>query len=96
MSKQKYYDAVYKLKAIEVAEKKSKEASAREFKADAKRIRERCKKKELTEFMKTKKSTRKRLAGGGRKENNEKMKDALFSWIVDMWQQNLRVSRKMI
>jgi len=97
MSKRKSYDAVFKLKAVEVAEKKCKEAAAREFKVDPKRIREWCKqKKELTEFTKAKKSRRKCLTGGGRKANNEEMEEVLFSWIADMRGQNLRVSRKMI
>ena len=40
MSKRKSYDVSFKLKAVEYAEKKSKEAAAREMGVDSKRIRE--------------------------------------------------------
>ena len=40
MSKRKSYRVSFKLKAVEMAEKKSKEASAREFGVDPKRIQE--------------------------------------------------------
>ena len=40
MSKRKSYCVSFKLKAVEMAEKKSKEAAAREFCVDLKRIRE--------------------------------------------------------
>ena len=36
MSRRQSYDVLFKLKAIESAEKKSKEAAAREFRVDAK------------------------------------------------------------
>ena len=99
MSKQKSYDAVFKLKAIEVAEKKCKEAMARKFKVDLKRIREWCKKKkEVNEFTKAKTSMRKHLlvlGSRGKKVNNKEMEDALFSRIADMQQQILCVSCNM-
>ena len=40
MSKCKLYCVYFKLKAVEMAEKKSKKAAAREFGVDLKRIRE--------------------------------------------------------
>ena len=43
MSKRKAYDVSFKLKAMECAEKKSKEAAAREMGVDNKMIREWCK-----------------------------------------------------
>ena len=46
MSHHQSYDVLFKLKAIETAEKKSKEAAAREFRVDAKRVREWCQQKE--------------------------------------------------
>jgi len=50
------------LKAIQVAEKKSKEAAARELKVNPKRIREWCNEKGgINFFSQTKKSTRKHL-----------------------------------
>ena len=45
--KRKNYDTSYKLKAIERAEQSSKEAAAREFGVDAKRIRVWCSQKNL-------------------------------------------------
>jgi len=51
MPKQRSYTTTFKLKAIEVAEKKSKEAAARELKVDPKRIREWCMKKEELTFF---------------------------------------------
>ena len=44
--KRKSFNTLYKLKAIECAEKSSKEAAAREFGVDAKRIRVCCSQKE--------------------------------------------------
>ena len=57
--KRKNYDTSYKLKAIERAEQSSKEAAAREFGVDAKRIRVWCSQKnQLAAMKKEKKSTR--------------------------------------
>ena len=69
MSKRKHsYDVSLKLKAVAVAEKKSKEAAAREFSVDPQRIREWCSQKEkLAALQKDNKGKRKRLDGGGRK-----------------------------
>ena len=44
--KRKSFDASFKLKAVETAEKKSKDAAARELGVDAKRIREWCSQKD--------------------------------------------------
>lgn len=91
------FDLDFKLRVIEVAEKKSKESAAREFDVNPKRIREWCKKKE--ELMKQKKSSggsrRKRLHRG-RKAQYEDMDESLFSWIMNLRERNLRVSRRMI
>ena len=92
------FDLAFKLRAIEVAEKKLKDSAAREFDVDPKRIREWCKKKE--ELVKQKKSSggsrRKRLQRGGRKAQHDNMEESLFSWIMDLRERNLRVSRRMI
>ena len=71
-----------KLKVVEYAEKTSKEAAARHFGVDAKRIQRK----------------QKRLHGAGRKalDTCMDMEEALFSWIVDLRGRNLSVSRKMI
>ena len=65
MSKRKRsYDTATKLQAVEVAEKKSKEAAARQFSVDPRRIREWCAQKEkLLELKKQGGSKRKRLDG---------------------------------
>ena len=95
--KRKNYDTSYKLKAIERAEQSSKEAAAREFGVDAKRIRVWCSQKnQLAAMKKEKKSTRKRLDGAGRKPDNVEMEEELFGWIVELRSRHLRVSRRMI
>ena len=73
------YDLSFKLKAIESAEKTSKEAAARQFGVDARRIRERCGQKTKLMALKEKpgNSKRKRLDGGGRKAMDEDMEEAV-------------------
>ena len=96
-SKRKSYDVSFKLKAVECAEKKSKEAAAREMGVDSKRIREWYKQKEVLASLKKKgTSSRKRQGGAGRKALDVDLEDALFSWIVALRGRNLRVSRKLI
>ena len=64
--KRKSYDLSFKLKAIESAEKMSKESTAREFNVDPRRIREWCYQKDkIVAMKKQKKSKRRRLNGGG-------------------------------
>ena len=64
----KAYDVTFKLKAVDFAEKESKEAAARQFGVDPKTIREWCQKKEQLVALKTSgKSKKKRLVGAGRK-----------------------------
>ncbi len=95
--KHRSYDVRFKLKAVEVAKKKSIAAAAREFGVDRKRIREWVKQEsQLSEFKKEGKSKSKRLKGGGRKANDEDMEEVLFDWVVDLRRRNLRVSRTMI
>ena len=97
MSKRKCYDVSFKLRAVEVAESKSKEAASREYNVDSKRIREWCSQKEqLLSLKKKGKSRSKRLNGGGRKPMDESMEEELFQWIVDLRTRHLRVSRRMI
>ena len=95
--KRKSFDLTYKLNVVAIAVKKSKEAAAREFGVDGKRIREWCSQKEKLVAMKKKgKSKRRRLDGGGRKALDEDMEEDLFIWIVELRDRNLRESRKMI
>ena len=97
MSKRKLYDVSFKLKAVEWAEKKSKEATAREMGVDSKRIHEWYKQKQVLASLKKKgASSRKRQCGAGRKALNVDLEDSLFSWILELRSHNIRVSRKMI
>ena len=87
-----------KLKAVEYAEKTSKEAAARYFGVDDKSIREWSSQRDKLAFM-TKgpgEENRKRLHGAGRKALDVDMEEALFSWIVDLQDGSLRVFRKML
>ena len=98
-SVRKRYDMSFKLKAVEVAETQSKEAAARQFKVDPKRIREWCAQKDKlidTCMKKSGKSKRKRLKRAGRRPMDEDMEEVLFQWICEMREQHLRVSRRMI
>ena len=93
----KSYEVAFKLRAVAVAESKSKEAAAREFKVDAKRICEWCSQKDqLTERKKNRRSHSKRLTGAGRKPLDEEMEEEIFDWIMYLRRNHLRVSRRMI
>ena len=95
--RKKSYDISFKLKAVESAEKKSKEVAAREFGVDAKRFWKWCSQQDQLVAMKqSNKSKRSRLAGGGRKVTDKDMEEALLSWIQDLHSCNLQVSHKMI
>ena len=90
----KCYDVSCKLKAIAVAKEKSKEAAAREYKVDPKRIREWCSQEATLKMLKRKSnSSRKRLVGAGRKPLDENMED---EWMAELRTRNVRVSRRMI
>ena len=54
MSKRMSYDVSFKLTAVECAEKKSKEAAAREMGVDSKMIHEWCKQKQMLASLKKK------------------------------------------
>ena len=98
MGKHKSYNARFKLRAVEIATKKSKMAASREFGVDPKRIREWCKQKESLMKLKNEgKSKKKRLCGEGRKANEDSdMEDTLFDWVMYTWihvlRERLRVS----
>ena len=97
MSKRKCYDVSFKLEAIDCADKTSKQAAARKFGVDAKRLRVWCsQREELVALKKNGKSKKKRLTGAGRKTLDPDMEEALFSWIIELRGRNLRVSRSMI
>ena len=78
MSKQKEYDVSFKLEAVECAEKKSKEAAAREMGMDSKMIHE-WRKQMLASLKKKGASSRKRQCGAGRKALHVNLEMSLFS-----------------
>ena len=93
----KAYDVTFKLKAVDFAEKESKEAAARQFGVDPNTNREWCQKKEQLVALKTSgKSKKKRLVRAGRKALDSDLEEALFSWIMELRSRNLPVSRCMI
>ena len=93
----KCYDVSLKLRAVATAESLTKEAAAREFKVDPRRIREWCSQiEELIAHKKKGKKRSKRLRGAGRKPLWESMEEELFDWILDLRSRNIRVSRKII
>ena len=84
-AKRKAYTVGMKLQAVMVAERSWKEAAARQFSVDPRRIREWCAQKDCLE--KVKKQTgakRRRLDGGGRKIKDEDMEEALLDWILEL------------
>ncbi len=94
--KRKSYDISFKIKAVRSAEQDSKEAAAREYGVDAKRIRVWCSQKEqLLALRDDGKSKRKRMQGAGRKPSDTEMEDNLFDWVVELRDRHLRVSRQM-
>ena len=96
-SERRSYNVSFKLKTVECAEKKSKEAAAREMGVDSKMIREWCKQKQmLTSLKKKGASSRKRQCGAGRKVLDVDLEDALFSWLLELRSRNIRVFRKII
>ena len=97
MSNRKSYAISFKLKAVESASKKLKQVAAREFEVDTKRIGVWCSQKEELLALKGKgKSQMKRLKGAGCKAKDVNMEEALFSWVMDLRDRNLRVSCGMI
>ena len=95
--KHKSYTVTYKLKAVDVAKRKSIASTSGKFGVDRKRIREWITQDaELDAFRKDSKSKSKPLKGGGRKAQNEDMEELLFEWITELRSRNLRVSRAMI
>ena len=82
MSKRKSYDVSFKVKAVECAEKKSKEAAAREMGVDSKRIREWCKQKVLAILKKKGTSSRKRQGGAWSQPSYVSQVDSATGQIV--------------
>ena len=93
----KSYDLLFKLKAVETAEKKSKEAAAREFRVDPRRIREWVHQKgKMLALKKKGKSKQKRKYGAGCKARDPEMEEEVFEWICEMRSRYPRVTQRMI
>lgn len=88
--KKRSYEAGFKLRVVECAEKTTNRAAARSFGVDERRVREwRQKKADLEDLPKKKK----RLEGGGRKAAHPEMEDEVVAWIEGCREKNFRVSR---
>ena len=64
-TKQKAYSVTNKLQAVEVAQNTSKEAAAKQFQVDLRRICEWCAQRDKLAEMKELSSSKQRLLGGG-------------------------------
>jgi len=84
----------FKLKAIEYAERVSKNAAAKKYKVDVKRIREWRKNKQSIAELKEKHKGqgRKKLDGGGRRAVDSDLDDIILEWIHGRRANWLRVS----
>ena len=64
-NKKRSYEVNFKLQAIQYAKENSKDAAARTFKVDQKRIREWCKQENDLQALKDEKGQKKKRLGGG-------------------------------
>ena len=92
-SKIKSYTMSFKQTVAKFAKENSINSASMKFKVDRKRIREWI---NNLEKISTKKSTRKRLDGGGRKPMIVEIEENLLEWIYERRSKMLHVSRKMI
>ena len=97
------YSVDFKINAITFHKQgNSKEATARKFGVDSKRIREWCKQEDKLQAAKTGGNVstptkqRKRLDGGGRKPLSETLETELYQWIEEKRSLRLRVTRKAV
>ena len=90
--KKRSFDAAFKLRVLEYAEKSSNREAGRKYKVDEKCVR----------YWKQQKNdlacipTKKRIPGGGRKAKLPDMEEQLATWITDQRAHNLRVTRSGI
>jgi hypothetical protein len=91
--KRRCYEASFKLKVVEFAEKNTNRGAAKTFNVDEKRVREWRKQKSEIEKVPSKK---KRLEGAGRKPLLTDVEDQLQEWIESLREKNLRVTRSSI
>lgn len=91
--KRKAYDASFKLKVIEYAERNNNREAGRKFGVGESSVRDWRKRKDL---LKEQAPKRQRLLGGGRKAQAPSMEDALTVWINDQRSLHIRVTRSSI
>ena len=90
------YDILFKLKAVETTEKKSKEAVAVGFQLDPRRIQEWVYQKEkMFALKKQGKSKRKQMYGAGHKAGNPEI-EKVFEWICELRSCHIRVTPHII
>ena len=87
------YSMEFKQQVVVYAEANSNRSAALHFGVEPKRVRE-WKKNFLQ--IKSTRSGRQRLDGGGRKCNDEDLEEEVVNWIYEQWSRMLHVSRKMI
>ena len=92
-SKIKAYTMSFKQTAVKFARENSINSAALKFNVDRKRVREWI---SNIDEISAKKSTRKRLDGGGRKPVIVEIEEKLLEWIHEKRSKMLHVSRKMI
>ena len=74
--------------------KKPTETAAREFRVDAKRLREWCQQKEQLFALKKKgESSQKQLKGAGCKARDAEMEEKVFELICELHSRNLLLTR---
>ena len=93
VGKKRSFDAAFKLKVVDCAEKSTNRGAAAKFFVDEKSVRTWRKNKASLLALPSKK---KRIQGGGRKPHNPDMEEELLAWISDLRASNLRVTRTQI
>ena len=93
VSKIKSYTVPFRQTVAKFAKENSINSDSMKFKVDRKRIGEWI---NNLEKISTKKSTKKRLDGGGRKPMIVENEENLLEWIYERRRKMLHVSRKMI
>ena len=91
--KKRSYSMEFKKQVVVYAEANSNRSAASHFDVQPKRVREW---KKDFEKIKSTKSNRQRLDGGGRKSIDENLEEDLVHWIYEKRSKMLHVSRKMI
>ena len=93
MTRKRSYDAAFKLKVVQYAEKNSNRAAARRHQVDERSVRDWRKQKEQLNTLPSKKQC---LQGGGRKPKLPEVEEQLTEWIEHQRAQHLWVTRTMI